>query len=112
MHVCVHMHTTYVHDCARVKTVAWAPTRPLAFGAVLSSRRMSLAVPAGFEPATYRLEGECSIQLSYGTMTAGADPKVALGRGRRRQHSRTGLCVLGASPARARSAVLARSASS
>ena len=24
------------------------------------------ASPAGFEPATYRLEGGCSIQLSYG----------------------------------------------
>ena len=27
-----------------------------------------MAVPAGFEPATIRLEGECSIQLSYGTV--------------------------------------------
>ncbi len=26
-------------------------------------------IPAGFEPATVRLEGECSIQLSYGTTT-------------------------------------------
>ncbi len=26
-------------------------------------------IPAGFEPATVRLEGECSIQLSYGTLT-------------------------------------------
>ena len=25
-----------------------------------------LATPAGFEPATTRLEGECSIRLSYG----------------------------------------------
>jgi hypothetical protein len=25
-----------------------------------------MATPAGFEPATTRLEGECSIQLSYG----------------------------------------------
>lgn len=25
-------------------------------------------IPAGFEPATVRLEGECSIQLSYGTI--------------------------------------------
>lgn len=25
-------------------------------------------IPAGFEPATVRLEGECSIQLSYGTL--------------------------------------------
>ncbi len=29
---------------------------------------LSVVVPAGFEPATIRLEGECSIQLSYGTM--------------------------------------------
>ena len=27
-----------------------------------------LATPAGLEPATSRLEGECSIQLSYGVI--------------------------------------------
>src|SRR6202043_3954852 len=27
---------------------------------------IKMATPAGFEPATSRLEGECSIQLSYG----------------------------------------------
>lgn len=27
---------------------------------------VGLATPAGLEPATVRLEGECSIQLSYG----------------------------------------------
>ena len=27
-----------------------------------------MARPAGFEPATTRLEGGCSIQLSYGRM--------------------------------------------
>jgi hypothetical protein len=27
-----------------------------------------LAIPAGLEPATYCLEGSCSIQLSYGTV--------------------------------------------
>ncbi|CBW35680.1 hypothetical protein SPNINV200_20470 [Streptococcus pneumoniae INV200] len=26
-----------------------------------------ILIPAGFEPATVRLEGECSIQLSYET---------------------------------------------
>ena len=29
-------------------------------------RKFKVATPAGFEPATTRLEGECSIQLSYG----------------------------------------------
>ena len=29
-----------------------------------------LATPAGFEPATTRLEGECSIQLSYGVIAS------------------------------------------
>ena len=27
----------------------------------------TILIPAGFEPATVRLEGECSIQLSYET---------------------------------------------
>ncbi len=27
-----------------------------------------MATPAGFEPAATRLEGECSIQLSYGVV--------------------------------------------
>jgi hypothetical protein len=29
---------------------------------------ISLAIPAGLEPATLCLEGRCSIQLSYGTV--------------------------------------------
>lgn len=33
---------------------------------------MRLATPAGFEPATCRLEGDCSIQLSYGAVRPGA----------------------------------------
>src|SRR6516165_8887378 len=37
-----------------------------ASGEVAGKRKKSLATPAGFEPATTRLEGECSIQLSYG----------------------------------------------
>ncbi len=35
-----------------------------------------MARPAGFEPATIRLEGGCSIRLSYGRLT------VKIGRGR------------------------------
>ena len=34
------------------------------------SLSMPLATPAGFEPATCRLEGGCSIQLSYGVFRA------------------------------------------
>ena len=35
--------------------------------ATRDSRLRFYLIPAGFEPATVRLEGECSIQLSYGT---------------------------------------------
>ena len=31
-----------------------------------------MATPAGFEPAAIRLEGECSIQLSYGVSARSA----------------------------------------
>lgn len=31
--------------------------------------RLKNLIPAGFEPATVRLEGECSIQLSYETIS-------------------------------------------
>lgn len=34
----------------------------------LCSLGLMMATPAGFEPATIRLEGECSIQLSYGVV--------------------------------------------
>ena len=32
-----------------------------------------LATPAGLEPATYCLEGSCSIRLSYGAVPTGFD---------------------------------------
>src|SRR6516165_4318395 len=35
--------------------------------------RLLMATPAGFEPATCRLEGGCSIQLSYGAERSPAD---------------------------------------
>ena len=35
----------------------------------LSGRICKMVRPAGFEPATARLEGVCSIQLSYGRMS-------------------------------------------
>ena len=42
-----------------------------------------MATPAGFEPATTRLEGECSIQLSYGvgsraTALSHREPRAAI----------------------------------
>jgi hypothetical protein len=45
-----------------------------------------MARPAGFEPATYRLEGGCSNPLSYGRpivgyhVSAGRGPSQRLGR--------------------------------
>ena len=36
----------------------------------LESTYPAVARPAGFEPATVRLEGGCSIQLSYGHLSA------------------------------------------
>lgn len=44
----------------------WSHLRPNTVG---------VATPAGFEPATSRLEGECSIQLSYG-VAAGIRARV------------------------------------
>ena len=50
-----------------------------------------LAVPAGFEPATYRLEGECSIQLSYGTKSgASIASRPAFGTAQRVSGARMG----------------------
>src|SRR3954451_7571501 len=40
----------------------------------------SLAIPAGLEPATYCLEGSCSIQLSYGTVRGAKAQYSAFGR--------------------------------
>jgi hypothetical protein len=40
---------------------------------------ISLATPAGLEPATCRLEGGCSFQLSYGAITANRLPKYPQG---------------------------------
>jgi hypothetical protein len=60
-----------IHSAKRraVKTIAQpAPAlwqTPLRNGALLDGL-LQLATPAGLEPATTRLEGGCSIQLSYG----------------------------------------------
>src|SRR5690606_36155324 len=42
------------------------PLQQLHYHNVAESYHVRLARPAGFEPATTRLEGGCSIQLSYG----------------------------------------------
>ena len=41
-----------------------------------------MARPAGLEPATTRLEGGCSIQLSYGRLTVRPPEYPEIGRGR------------------------------
>lgn len=41
-----------------------------------------MARPAGLEPATTRLEGGCSIQLSYGRLTVRPPEHSEIGRGR------------------------------
>ena len=42
----------------------------------------TMAQSAGFEPATVRLEGGCSIQLSYGRLTVRPPEYPESGRGR------------------------------
>jgi hypothetical protein len=49
-----------------------ADSRRDVFGQMAQKLAETLATPAGFEPATTRLEGECSIQLSYGAGDATA----------------------------------------
>jgi hypothetical protein len=41
----------------------------MAGGKIRHNYLILLATPAGFEPATYCLEGSCSIRLSYGVET-------------------------------------------
>ena len=47
-----------------------SPNKPARFAHWPYVRRLGLARPAGFEPATSSLEGSCSIQLSYGRAQA------------------------------------------
>jgi hypothetical protein len=46
-------------------------THHIALLAALPIPSCLMAHPAGFEPATIRLEGGCSIQLSYGHLYIG-----------------------------------------
>lgn len=41
-----------------------------------AKKLISLAIPAGLEPATLCLEGRCSIQLSYGILRASLYPQT------------------------------------
>ena len=42
--------------------------------------RADSVIPAGFEPTTHSLEGCCSIQLSYGTITCGMSSAKAVAK--------------------------------
>src|SRR5690625_7427042 len=42
----------------------------------LTARPAIVARPAGFEPATIRLEGGCSVQLSYGRVAGPSQARV------------------------------------
>lgn len=71
----------FLQRAARMNASSWA----------LSPIDGGLACPEGIEPPTTRLEGECSIQLSYGqkqailTAFAGASVRGPAGRSHRRR---------------------------
>ena len=58
-------------DLTATQTLSTARFRPFWSMTTCIIHLILLATPAGFEPATTRLEGECSIQLSYGVIDFG-----------------------------------------
>lgn len=56
------------------------------------ANRSKLAIPGGLEPPTRRLEGGCSIQLSYGTV------RLFWAKARRQSRLRVMKTELGSSP--------------
>ncbi len=74
---------SYVHHIREVPYGTHLLTSTLLVRRVrYQSASSSMARPAGLEPATIRLEGGCSIQLSYGRLTVRPPEHSENGRGR------------------------------
>ena len=82
-------HNPELYQLSYVHHIREVPAGTLLLTSTLLVRRVryqsainEMARPAGLEPATIRLEGGCSIQLSYGRLTVRPPEYPESGRGR------------------------------
>jgi hypothetical protein len=82
-------HNPELYQLSYVHHIRDVPIGTLLLTSTLLVRRVryqsainEMARPAGLEPATIRLEGGCSIQLSYGRLTVRPPEYPESGRGR------------------------------